>query len=252
MLPALLREATGPAQRRLIRADSEVVASARGAAGGDHQQTGGLRSCSMTENSGTDSRAAVPQAILDAALRVVGEEGASALTHRRVAERAGVSLSATTYYFRSKAQILEQALFLASERELTELSAVHDLFDPATMTLEEWAHRLARVLTGETKGRRRIQLLAQFEMDLYAARHPRLRAAVSELNARYAALIEPVLVRLGAEEATKNAGLFVAAVTGLLLEQVSCPVPDFGDKVLAPAIMTLLRAMSTPDRTDCA
>jgi TetR/AcrR family transcriptional regulator, regulator of biofilm formation and stress response len=189
-------------------------------------------------------RTAVPQAILDAAVRVVGEDGASALTHRRVAERAGVSLSATTYYFRSKAQILEQALFLASERELTELSVVHDLFDPAVMTVEEWAARLARVLAAETRGRRRIMLLAQFEMDLYAARHQRLRAAVRELNARYAALIEPVLVRLGARETTSNAKLFVAAVTGLLLEQASCPVPDFADRVLAPAIVTLLRSMS--------
>lgn len=189
-------------------------------------------------------RTAVPQAILDAAVRVVGEDGASALTHRRVAERAGVSLSATTYYFRSKAQILEQALFLASERELTELSVVHDLFDPAVMTVEEWAARLARVLAAETRGRRRIMLLAQFEMDLYAARHQRLRAAVRELNARYAALIEPVLVRLGARETTRNAKLFVAAVTGLLLEQASCPVPDFADGVLAPAIVTLLRSMS--------
>jgi TetR/AcrR family transcriptional regulator, regulator of biofilm formation and stress response len=189
-------------------------------------------------------RTAVPQAILDAAVRVVGEDGASALTHRRVAERAGVSLSATTYYFRSKAQILEQALFLASERELTELSVVHDLFDPAVMTVEEWAARLARVLAAETRGRRRIMLLAQFETDLYAARHPPLRAAVRELNARYAALIEPVLIRLGARETTRNAKLFVAAVTGLLLEQASCPVPDFADKLLAPAIVTLLRSMS--------
>jgi TetR/AcrR family transcriptional regulator, regulator of biofilm formation and stress response len=198
----------------------------------------------MTANPTMRDRSAAPQAILDAALRLVGQEGTSALTHRRVAEIAGVSLSATTYYFRSKAQILEQALFLAAERELTELSAVHDLFDPATMTVEEWAARLARVLAAEAKGRRRVMLLAQFEMDLYAARHPRLRAAVRELNARYAALIEPVLVRLGARETATNARLFVAAVTGLLLEQASCPMPDFADGVLAPAIVTLLKSMS--------
>jgi TetR/AcrR family transcriptional regulator, regulator of biofilm formation and stress response len=192
----------------------------------------------------TRGRPAARQAILDAALRIVGEEGTSALTHRRVAESAGVSLSATTYYFRSKVQILEQALFLAAERELTELSVVHDMFDPATITLDEWAARLARVLAAETKGKRRVMLLAQFEMDLYSARHPRLRAAVRELNIRYAALIEPVLARLGAQETARSARLFVAAVTGLLLEQASCPVPDFADGVLAPAIVTLLRSMS--------
>ena len=91
-------------------------------------------------------RAGAPQAILEAALHLVGQEGMSALTHRRVAEIAGVSLLAKTYDFRSKAQILERALFLAAERNLIELSAVHDRFDPATMTLEEFAARMARVL----------------------------------------------------------------------------------------------------------
>jgi len=54
-------------------------------------------------------RADAPQAILEAALHLVGQEGMSALTHRRVAEIAGVSLLAKTYDFRSKAQILERA-----------------------------------------------------------------------------------------------------------------------------------------------
>jgi DNA-binding transcriptional regulator YbjK len=199
----------------------------------------------MSEKSpGPGGRAAVPQAILDAALRVVGEEGTAALTHRRVAEGAGVSLSATTYYFRSKTQILEQALFRAAEREMTELAAVHEVFDLATISLEEWASRLARVLAAETRGKRRVMLLAQFEMDLYAARHPPLRAAVRELNERYAALIEPVLRRLGATDPAAAARVFVATVTGMLLGQASCPVPDFTDGVLAPAIVTLLRSAS--------
>src|SRR5690242_19138576 len=122
--------------------------------------------------------------MLEAALQIVGEEGAAALTHRRVAERAGVSLSATTYYFSSKDDILEQALLLSADRELGELASVHDRFHLAVLPLEEWASQLAGVLAAETRGRRRTMLLAQFEMDLYAARRPSLRKAVSELNVR--------------------------------------------------------------------
>ena len=40
--------------------------------------------------------AARREAILRAAIELVGEEGPDALTHRAVAERAGVAVSATT------------------------------------------------------------------------------------------------------------------------------------------------------------
>jgi len=182
--------------------------------------------------------------MLEAALQIVGEEGCAALTHRGVAERAGVSLSATTYYFRSKDDILEQALRLSADRELSELAAIHEMFDPAVLPLGEWAARLARVLADETRGEGRTMLLAQFEMDLYAARHPPLRQAVRELNARYAALVEPVLRRAGAAETASGARFFVAAITGLLLEQASCPVPDFADGVLAPAIARMITSLA--------
>ena len=39
--------------------------------------------------------------ILAATLRLIGARGADAVTHRAVAEEAGVPLSATTYYFAS-------------------------------------------------------------------------------------------------------------------------------------------------------
>lgn len=183
--------------------------------------------------------------MLEAALMIVGEEGCAALTHRRVAERAGVSLSATTYYFRSKDDLLEQALRLSADRELSELAAIHEMFDPAVLAIEKWAALLAGVLAAETRGAGRTMLLAQFEMDLYAARRPPLREAVRELNARYAALVEPIMSRVGAADAAAGAKFFVAAVTGLLLEQASCPVPDFADGVLAPAIVRMIESLAT-------
>lgn len=47
--------------------------------------------------------------ILDAALRVVAEKGVDRLTQRDVATAAGVSLAATTYFFRTKSELLHAA-----------------------------------------------------------------------------------------------------------------------------------------------
>src|SRR3954465_962 len=47
--------------------------------------------------------------ILEATLRVIGREGREAVTHRAVAEEAGVPLGSTTYYFDSRDDLLGQA-----------------------------------------------------------------------------------------------------------------------------------------------
>lgn len=48
--------------------------------------------------------------LLEAALRVVAREGIRSVTHRKVAQEAGVSLSATSYHFSSIDAILLEAM----------------------------------------------------------------------------------------------------------------------------------------------
>jgi AcrR family transcriptional regulator len=54
--------------------------------------------------------------ILEAAARVIADEGLSAATMRRVAESAQISLGTLTHYFESVDQVLAEALELASVR----------------------------------------------------------------------------------------------------------------------------------------
>lgn len=49
------------------------------------------------------------RSIIEAAAAIIRESGPSAVTHRLVAERAGCSLSATTYYFRGLDDLLYEA-----------------------------------------------------------------------------------------------------------------------------------------------
>src|SRR5436190_15245629 len=54
---------------------------------------------------------------LDAALRLIGRSGREAVTHRAVAEEAGVPLGSTTYYFDSRDDLLGQALEYVARSE---------------------------------------------------------------------------------------------------------------------------------------
>jgi AcrR family transcriptional regulator len=55
------------------------------------------------------SRPQGAQRLVDAALQVIAEQGLPAATLRAVAEAAGLSLGSTTYFFRSKAEIIHAA-----------------------------------------------------------------------------------------------------------------------------------------------
>ncbi|MEM0954693.1 MAG: TetR family transcriptional regulator [Pseudomonadota bacterium] len=63
-------------------------------------------------NKGEQTRTA----ILEAALDVIAREGLRGVTHRAVAESAGVQLSLTTYYFKDIDSLITQAFELFCER----------------------------------------------------------------------------------------------------------------------------------------
>lgn len=153
-------------------------------------------------------------------------------------------LAATTYYFSSKEDLLEDALRLSAERELEELEELQAKFGGNHLSLEGWTRGLARVLAGETRGRRRTTLLAQYEVDLQSARRPALRRSVRHLNEAYARLAEPMLRSAGSPTPKADARLFVAAATGLLLEQLSTPSPRFEPDVFAPGLLRLAVALT--------
>jgi len=61
--------------------------------------------------------------IIGAALEVIRDRGVDGLTHRAVAQQAGVALGLTTYYFSTLEDILEEAFESAMQSDMARLSA---------------------------------------------------------------------------------------------------------------------------------
>ena len=95
------------------------------------------------------------EAILRATLRVIGAHGADAVTHRAVAAEAGVPLSATTYYFDSKEQLLQQSLLLAAREETERIERVVLDLAPRSLGVGEWAEAVSEVVGAEPARRGR-------------------------------------------------------------------------------------------------
>ena len=175
--------------------------------------------------------------ILRATRRVIGHSGIAAVTHRRVAEEAGVPLGSLTYWFATKDDLLREALRRFVELEAARLRQVAAELgahaDPA-----EVATRMAGVLD-ENAGPEQI---AQFELYLEAARNPALRDIAAEAFAAYEEVAVAALRAAGVEDPEELGALFVALADGVgLRRQAAGTAPTLDGLFLA-----LLRVVSAP------
>lgn len=160
-------------------------------------------------------------AILQAALSTIAEYGVSGTTHRAVAQEAGVPLAATTYYFESLDELLDEALLLFVREETERLRALADRFEGQRIAPAE----LARLLIAELRSSERPGSLpaelAQFELYLEAARRPSLREVARRALELYGEVAEAALRAAGAARPADGARAFVALIDGMGLHRIA-------------------------------
>lgn len=150
----------------------------------------------------------------------MAEVGADAVTHRRVAEVAGLPLASTTYWFDCKEDLLTAALQHAAEQDMARLAAsaasADDGKDPlsaAVATIVEPAD----VRSAPS----RASLLASYSLLLEAARRPALRDLARAWTTAYLDALVPMLEAAGSRRPRSDAELLLAAADGLLIEQLA-------------------------------
>jgi DNA-binding transcriptional regulator YbjK len=169
---------------------------------------------------------------------VIGEHGADAVTHRAVAAKAGVPLSATTYWFSSRDELLEEALGLAAREEVERLERLVVNLAPRAISIAEWAEAVAAELAGDV-ARDRGRHVALAELALEAGRRSKLRDAVQRWHNAHLRLAELGLRAAGSDDPVSDAPIVVAALSGFVLAQLSLPDPRFEQNVLRPALERL-------------
>jgi TetR/AcrR family transcriptional regulator, regulator of biofilm formation and stress response len=189
--------------------------------------------------------------ILSATLRLIGARGADAVTHRAVAEEAGVPLSATTYYFASKEQLLEQTLLLAAREETERLERLVLELAPQQLSVEQWAAAVAAQIAGDVAAEP-AKHVALFELGLEATRREPLRAELQRWQDAHLRLAEMGCRAIGSDEPALDARVVVALLTGLMLQQLAGGREDFEDAVMRPAIARLLGQLAGDARATLA
>lgn len=173
-----------------------------------------------------------------ATLELIGEHGPDAVTHRAVAARAGVPLSATTYWFDSKEDLLQETLLLAAREEVERLERLVLELAPREFDVGEWAAAVSNVIAADLAADP-IRHVAFIELVLEGTRRPWLAEEVARWHGAHLRLAELGLRAAGAPDPRADAPLLVATITGFMLGQLVTPADDFEERIFRPALERL-------------
>jgi DNA-binding transcriptional regulator YbjK len=175
--------------------------------------------------------------ILHGALAVIDRGGVAAVTHRSVAEEAGLPLGSLTYYFPTKQELLREALRLHVGEDAGRLRELAAGLAARGASGEEIVEAFAQQFAGGHPD------IAQFELYLEAARDPELREVAAESLRAYAEVGEIALRAAGVPQADMVATIIVATIDGIGMHRAAAGdgAPD-----VHAALGILLRALSRP------
>lgn len=186
------------------------------------------------------------QALLDAAGELLMEQGFAALSHRSIAARAELPLSATTYYFASLDVLVHGAVQGIAAAWLEAARSAIEALAPALEGPRQVADAVLAVVAfgpGDTKSADVKTVLTMYERYLEAARHPHLRSVIDEYDDHLDTFLVEVLRRAGLPESRDTARLVLAVVDGALLRALAEGLPLTSAR--AP-LERLLRMLAAP------
>jgi DNA-binding transcriptional regulator YbjK len=182
-----------------------------------------------------------------AARELLAESGVKAVTHRAVAERAGLPLASTTYYFESIDQLTDEALRTATDvrvRELTRFTT--EVPTPAK------PDDLGRAFLTTVISRPVADILAQLEVFLEGARTAEMRPAAAEAIEAFERVSEAALDAVGPPNDRGIAIALAALIEGLAVHRLARPLPRERElEIVLLAVRALLVAhLATDEEID--
>jgi DNA-binding transcriptional regulator YbjK len=182
----------------------------------------------------------VREAIVAATVRIVAADGVAAVTHRRVAGEAGVSLSSTTWHFATKADILIAALRWTARREVARIAEIAARLGDAEFDSAAWAGELADWVVEQVTADRDLAV-ALYRLQIELIGRPEATEVHREWGESLLTLGEGVLQASTTRTPELDTRLVVAALDGLRLGVLSADDDDA--EWLRPAVHRLLASL---------
>ena len=173
----------------------------------------------MSETTSRPMRArgrARRELLLDATIAIIAEGGIAAVTHRSVAAAAGVPHSSTTYFFDSLDDMIGEAVAHAMAAELERLEQFRAVLVSGANSPGAAIDEFVEIVRSQSQD----HTVAQFEIYLFASRHPALRVHVEKILDETRALAAAVLQTNGVIDPHAAAAV-VALIDGFALHRIA-------------------------------
>ena len=171
-----------------------------------------IKDAAKTDRRGPQRR----RLILETTLRLIAEGGVDSVTHRKVAEAAGVPLGSTTYYFESRDHLLREAFdhYLAQATKL-QADVRSGPLDSQAALVDYLVELTRREFEDEAV------LLAEYELTLFAARDAHVAESLHRWDAAIIKEITRALKSLGAPRARESAQTILNLMRGYELDRLT-------------------------------
>jgi DNA-binding transcriptional regulator YbjK len=158
--------------------------------------------------------------IADAAIALLGSAGAKGLTHRAVDAQAQLPEGSTSFYCRTRSELLALTLRRHAWLDLQDLQADAHHMSQAGFDRERFIELLMARLASWLAPERRAHLVARFQLILMAVSDPALADTLTEQRQQFLLGTQAALKRVGIRHASKVAPRLVATFDGILLDHI--------------------------------
>jgi DNA-binding transcriptional regulator YbjK len=170
--------------------------------------------------------------LLDAAIRVLGEHGVRALTHRAVDAEAGVAGGSTANCFPTREALLEGIVERVSAMERGYFDELAANVSPTTPA------ELGRAIAGfvrDATGVHRALTLSRYAILVEAGNNAKIRHQLAATGSRVNAWFANWLRLIGSRDLERDVHVLGNYITGLMLHQLAIPDPAFNptDTIIA-------------------
>jgi DNA-binding transcriptional regulator YbjK len=167
------------------------------------------------------------QALVAAAGELLMEGGFDAVRHRAVAERAGLPLASTTYYFQSLDELIVTALEHEGRVEIEEARERLDTLASAELDTDAVVELFLDLLLGEESRRGGLDaVLPRYERFVATGRRPYLAPLMRRLRVELDTLLMEILARIGVRASRERVFQLVAVVDGAVVSALIESDPD--------------------------
>lgn len=160
-------------------------------------------------------------ALVEAAAALLADGGFDAVRHRAVAERAGLPLASTTYYFRSLDELVSAAVEHGGRAELAACRQALADAEPG-----DFVELFLDALLGPASPSDFDAVLVRYERFVAAGRRPWLGPLMRELRAELDELLASMARKCGRSDSADELARLVAVVDGAVISALIESHPD--------------------------